>query len=112
MSEINCERTVQNGRSILSMWLIARLIVKNPQDFFIQKTCKIILAKFKKFTNLCEKSLSFDEQDQIFLVYTVLYYLLCCIVLRTVLYCTTYCTVLYYLLYCTVNCTVLYCRES
>ena len=67
MSEINCERTVQNGRSILSMWLIARLIVKNPQDFFIQKTCKIILAKFKKFTNLCEKSLSFDEQDQIFL---------------------------------------------
>ena len=67
MSEISSERTVQNGRSILTLWLITRLISRYPQDFFIQKTCKIILANFKKFTNLAEKSLSFDEQDQVFL---------------------------------------------
>ena len=67
MSENNSDRTVQNGRSILSMWLIARLIARNPQDFFIQKKCKIILAKFKKFTNLGEKNFNFDEQDQLFL---------------------------------------------
>lgn len=67
MSENNSDRTVQNGRSILSMWLIARLIARNSQDFFIQKKCKIILAKFKKFTNLGEKNFNFDEQDQLFL---------------------------------------------
>jgi hypothetical protein len=67
MSEISSERTVQNGRTILTLWLITRLIARNPQDFFIQKRYKIILEKFKKFTNLAEKSLSFDEQDQVFL---------------------------------------------
>jgi len=49
------------------MWLASRLISRNWQDFFLPKPCKLIIAEFKKFTNLGEKKLSFDEQDQIFL---------------------------------------------
>ena len=67
MSEDISRRPILNGRSIVMMWLITRLISKNLQDFYLQKPCKLILAKFKKFTNLSEKKLSFDEEDQIFL---------------------------------------------
>jgi len=49
------------------MWLTTKLIARNLQDFYLQKPCKLILAKFKKFTNLGEKKLSFDEEDQVFL---------------------------------------------
>ena len=61
------ERPILNGRAILTMWLATMLIAGNFQDFFIPKLCKLILAKFKKFTNLGEKKLNFDEQDQLFL---------------------------------------------
>jgi hypothetical protein len=67
MSEDISRRPILNGRSIVTMWLASRLIAKNLQDFYLQKPCKLILAKFKKFTNLSEKKLSFDEEDQIFL---------------------------------------------
>jgi len=67
MSEDISRRPILNGRSIVMMWLITRLISKNLQDFYLKKLCKLILAKFKKFTNLSEKKLSFDEEDQIFL---------------------------------------------
>ena len=61
------ERPIHNGRAILTTWLATRLISRNWRDFFLPKPCKLILAKFKKFTNLGEKKLSFDEQDQLFL---------------------------------------------
>ena len=67
MSEDISRRPILNGRSIVTMWLASRLIAKNLQDFYLQKLCKLILAKFKKFTNLGEKKLSFDEEDQVFL---------------------------------------------
>ena len=67
MSEDISRRPIQNGRSIITMWLSTRLISRNLSDFYLQKTCKLILAKFKKFTNLGEKKLSFDEEDQVFL---------------------------------------------
>ena len=67
MTEEISRRPILNGRSILTMWLTSRLIARNLQDFYLQKPCKLILAKFKKFTNLREKELIFDEEDQIFL---------------------------------------------
>jgi hypothetical protein len=67
MSEEISRRPIQNGRSIITMWLSTRLISRNLSDFYLQKPCKLILAKFKKFTNLGEKKLIFDEEDQIFL---------------------------------------------
>jgi hypothetical protein len=67
MTEDISRRPIKNGRSILTMWLTTKLISRNLKDFYLQKTCKLILAKFKKFTNLCEKKLSFDEEDQFFL---------------------------------------------
>ena len=67
MSEEISRRPIQNGRSIITMWLSTRLISRNLSDFYLHKTCKLILAKFKKFTNLGEKKLSFDEEDQLFL---------------------------------------------
>ena len=61
------QRPILNGRAILTTWLVTRLITRNWRDFFLPKPCKLIIAKFKKFTNLGEKKLSFDEQDQLFL---------------------------------------------
>jgi len=61
------ERPILNGRAILTTWMITRIIARNWRDFFLPKPCKLIIAKFKKFTNLGEKKLSFDEQDQLFL---------------------------------------------
>ena len=60
-------RPILNGRAILTTWLVTRLIARNWRDFFLPKPCKLIIAKFKKFTNLGEKKLSFDERDQLFL---------------------------------------------
>jgi hypothetical protein len=60
-------RPILNGRSILTIWLATRLIARNLTDFYLQKPCKLILEKFKKFTNLAEKKLIFDEEDQLFL---------------------------------------------
>jgi len=67
MTEDISRRPILNGRSIVMMWLASRLIARNLKDFYLQKPCKLILAKFKKFTNLREKELIFDEEDQIFL---------------------------------------------
>jgi hypothetical protein len=67
MTEEISRRTILNGRSIFTIWLSARLISRNLPDFYLQKPCKLILGKFKKFTNLREKELTFDEEDQIFL---------------------------------------------
>lgn len=67
MTEEISRRPILNGRSIFTMWLTTRLIARNLQDFYLQKPCKLILAKFKKFTNLSEKKLIFDEEDQLFL---------------------------------------------
>lgn len=67
MTEEISRRPIQNGRSILTMWLATRLIAMNLKDFYLQKPCKLILAKFKKFTNLAEKKLIFDEEDHLFL---------------------------------------------
>jgi len=61
------ERPILNGRAILTTWMVTRIIARNWRDFFLPKPCKLIIAKFKKFTNLGEKKLSFDEQDQLFL---------------------------------------------
>ena len=66
MTEDISRRPILNGRSIVMMWLASRLIARNLKDFYLQKPCKLILAKFKKFTNLREKELIFDEEDQIF----------------------------------------------
>jgi hypothetical protein len=67
MTEDISRRSIKNGRSILTVWLTTKLISRNLKDFYLQKTCKLILAKFKKFTNLGEKKLSFDKEDQFFL---------------------------------------------
>jgi len=67
MTEEISRRPILNGRSIFTMWLTTKLIARNLQNFYLQKPCKLILAKFKKFTNLGEKKLSFDEEDQVFL---------------------------------------------
>ena len=67
MTEEISRRPIHNGRSIFTIWLATRLISRNLPDFYLHKTCKLILAKFKKFTNLGEKKLSFDEEDQLFL---------------------------------------------
>jgi len=61
------QRPILNGRAILTTWLAIRLISRNWEDFFLPKTCKLIIAKLKKFTNLGEKKLSFDEKDQLFI---------------------------------------------
>ena len=67
MTEEISRRPIQNGRSILTMWLATKLIALNLKDFYLQKPCKLILAKFKKFINLGEKNLSFNEDDQLFI---------------------------------------------
>jgi hypothetical protein len=67
MADEISSRPILNGRSIIMMWLAIKLISINLQDFYLQKPCKLILAKFKKFTNLSEKKLIFDEKDQLFL---------------------------------------------
>ena len=61
------QRMDENGRSILTMWIIGHMIQRHHSDFQIGKKCYSIIAVFSKLTNLSESGIQFDEADLEFL---------------------------------------------
>lgn len=65
--QLAAERATENGCTIFTMWIMVLIIDKNYRDFRLNNTCKLILAKFSKFTNLAEMELKMGEDDVFFL---------------------------------------------
>ena len=65
--EAAVQRMDENGRSILTMWIIGHMIQRHHSDFQIGKKCYSIIAVFSKLTNLSESGIQFDEADLEFL---------------------------------------------
>ena len=61
------QRMEQNGRSILTMWIIGHIIQHHLKDFSLTVKCYGIIAVFSTFTNLAESGIQFDEFDLQFL---------------------------------------------
>lgn len=61
------QRMEQNGRSILTMWIIAHMIQQHRWDFHLAKECYPVIAVFSTFTNLTEIGIRFEELDLEFL---------------------------------------------
>jgi hypothetical protein len=61
------QRMEQNGRSILTMWIIGLMIQHHRKDFSLTKKCYGIIAVFSTFTNLAESGIQFECDDQQFL---------------------------------------------
>jgi hypothetical protein len=61
------QRMEENGRSILTMWIIGHMIQQHRCDFHLAKECYPIIAKFSTFTNLAESGIQVDEFDLQFL---------------------------------------------
>ena len=61
------QRLMENGRSILTMWILGFMIQENRHDFQLTKECLQIIATFSNFTNLAESGIEFDEADKQFL---------------------------------------------
>jgi len=61
------QRMEQNGRSILTMWIVGHMIQQHRCDFHLAKECYPIKAVFSTFTNLAESGIEFDEFDLQFL---------------------------------------------
>jgi len=61
------QRLMENGRSILTMWILGVMIQENRRDFQLTKECLQIIATFSNFTNLAERGIEFEEADMQFL---------------------------------------------
>lgn len=61
------QRLMENGRSILTMWILGFMIQENRHDFQLTKECLQLIATFSNFTNLAESGIEFDEADKQFL---------------------------------------------
>jgi hypothetical protein len=61
------QRMEENGRSILTMWIIGHMIQQHRWDFHLAKECYPVIAVFSTFTNLSESGIEFDEFDRQFL---------------------------------------------
>jgi hypothetical protein len=61
------QRNVENGLSIITMWILAHMIQQHRCDFHIGKDCYPVIAVFSTYTNLAESGIQFDDSDQQFL---------------------------------------------
>jgi hypothetical protein len=57
------QRLNENGRSILTMWMLGFMIQENRSNFQLTRECLQIIATFSNFTNLAESGIEFDEDD-------------------------------------------------
>lgn len=57
------QRLNENGRSILTMWMLGHVIQHNRQDFQLSKESITIIATFGNFTNLTGSGLDLTEDD-------------------------------------------------
>jgi len=57
------QRFDENGRSILTMWMLGHVIQRNRQDFQLSKESITIIATFGNFTNLTGYGLDLTEDD-------------------------------------------------
>lgn len=65
--EAALQRMEENGRSILTMWIIGHMIQHHRWDFHLAKECYSIMAVFSTFTNLAESGIQFDDFEIQFL---------------------------------------------
>lgn len=61
------QRIMENGLSILTMWIVGHMIQQHRWDFHLAKECYSIIAVFSTYTNLAESGIQFDEFDLQFL---------------------------------------------
>jgi hypothetical protein len=61
------QRMVENGRSILTFWIIGYIIQLHRRDFHLAIDCFKIIPLFAEFTNLAESGIQFDDSDYQFL---------------------------------------------
>jgi hypothetical protein len=61
------QRSEENGRTTLTMWILGFMIQENRREFQLTKECVQIIATFSNFTNLAESGIEFDEDDKKFL---------------------------------------------
>ena len=61
------QRLNENGRSILTMWMLGHVIQHNRQDFQLSKESITIITTFSNFTNQTGSGLDFTEVDMQFL---------------------------------------------
>lgn len=61
------QRMIENGRSILTMWIIGFMIQENRRDFQLTKECLQIISIFSCFTNLAESGIDLSDSDMQFL---------------------------------------------
>ena len=57
------QRLNENGRSILTMWMLGHVIQHNQQDFQLSKESITVIAKFGNFTNQTGSGLDLTEDD-------------------------------------------------
>jgi len=57
------QRLNENGRSILTMWILGFTIQENRCNFQLTRECLQIIATFSNFTNLAESGIELDEDD-------------------------------------------------
>ena len=57
------QRLNENGRSILTMWMLGHVIQRNRQDFQLSKESITIIATFGNFTNQTGSGLDLTEDD-------------------------------------------------
>lgn len=61
------QRLEENGRSILTMWMLGFMIQENHRDFQLTKECIMIISTFSNFTNQTGSGLDLTEVDMQFL---------------------------------------------
>ena len=61
------QRMEQNGRSILTLWIIGHMIQQHRWGFHLAKECYPVIDVFSTFTNLIEIGIRFEELDLKFL---------------------------------------------
>ena len=57
------QRLEENGRSIITMWILGFMIQENHRNFQLTKECMIIISTFSNFTNQTGSGLDLTEDD-------------------------------------------------
>jgi hypothetical protein len=66
--EAKYRRIEENGRSIVTMWMVGYIIAHNSEHFHLPQDCKVIIgARFSGFTNQSGSSIDLTEDDIEFL---------------------------------------------
>jgi hypothetical protein len=66
--EAKRKRIQENGRSIVTMWMVGYIITNNSEHFHLPQDCKVIIgARFSGFTNQSASSIHLTEDDMQFL---------------------------------------------